>query len=131
MSNLNSFQLSLLAIFHEILVEQKSHPCKQYTTIVNFLTDLVRRMLRKLKNQPLLFVELLFWKTRKECHHINAEHLSHEIADLKKQNEKDGGVLNGETRPAQSSGWVRRSIADALGDDEADVVIPYDFGPQM
>lgn len=88
-------------------------------------------MLRKLKHQPLLFVELLFWKSRKECHHINVEHLSHEVADLKKQNEKDGGGLNGETRTAESLGWVRRSIADALGDDEADVVIPYDFESPM
>ncbi|KAK4770277.1 hypothetical protein SAY87_030809 [Trapa incisa] len=118
------YQLSLLNIFHEILLDQKSHPCKEYATIVNFLTDLVRRMLRKMKHQPLLFVELLFWKTRKECHHINADHLSHEVADLKKHNE-DGRVLNGETRIGQSS--TRRSIADALGDDEADVMIPYEF----
>ena len=39
--------------------------------IVLFLTSLVRRMLRKMKSQRLLFVEVLYWKTRKECHFIN------------------------------------------------------------
>ncbi|OWM79610.1 hypothetical protein CDL15_Pgr023022 [Punica granatum] len=124
------YQLSLLTIFHEILVEQKSHSSKDYASIVDFLTDLVRRMLRKLKNQPLLFVELLFSKTRRECHHINAENLLHEVGNLKKQIGKDERVLNGETRPMHSAGWVQRSMADALGDDEADVVISYNLGPQ-
>ncbi|XP_056158902.1 topoisomerase 1-associated factor 1 isoform X2 [Syzygium oleosum] len=118
------YQLSLLTIFHEILVEQRSSPNKEYTEIVNFLTNLVRKMLRKMKQQPLLFVEVLFWKTRKECHHINAEYLLHEVRKLKKQN----GY--GEIGSMQTTGWVRRSIADALGEDEADVVISHDLGYQ-
>lgn len=92
--------------------------------MVNFLTNLVRKMLRKMKQQPLLFVEVLFWKTRKECHHINAEYLLHEVGKLKKQN----GY--GEIGSMHATGWVRRSIADALGEDEADVVISHDLGYQ-
>ncbi|XP_010059979.2 topoisomerase 1-associated factor 1 isoform X2 [Eucalyptus grandis] len=118
------YQLSLLSIFHEILVEQKSCPNEEYTEIVDFLTNLVRKMLRKMKQQPLLFVEVLFWKTRKECHYINAEYLLHEVSELKKQN----GY--GEIGSMHTTGWVRRSIADALGEDEADVVISHDVGYQ-
>ncbi|XP_030548620.2 protein timeless homolog isoform X2 [Rhodamnia argentea] len=118
------YELSLLTIFHEILVEQKFCPNKECTEIVNFLTNLVRKMLRKMKQQPLLFVEVLFWKTRKECHYINAEYLLHEVGKLKKQN----GY--GEIGSKHATGWVRRSIADALGEDEADVVISHDLGYQ-
>ncbi|KAL3009918.1 hypothetical protein AAZX31_07G110500 [Glycine max] len=42
-------------------------------------------MLKKMKKQPLLFVELLFWKTRRECHYINAEYLLSELGHLKKK----------------------------------------------
>ncbi|KAG5063549.1 hypothetical protein JHK85_004732 [Glycine max] len=42
-------------------------------------------MLKKMKKQPLLFVELLFWKTRRECHYINAEYLLSELGHLKKE----------------------------------------------
>ena len=38
-----------------------------------------------MKKQPLLFVELLFWKTRRECHYINAEYLLSELGHLKKE----------------------------------------------
>ncbi|KAF8020353.1 hypothetical protein BT93_G0911 [Corymbia citriodora subsp. variegata] len=118
------YQLSLLTTFHEILVEQKSCPNKEYIEIVDFLTNLVRKMLRKMKQQPLLFVEVLFSKTRKECHYINAEYLLHEVGKLKKQ------IGDGENGSVHSTGWVRRSIADALGEDEADVVISHDLGYQ-
>ncbi|KAH1162318.1 hypothetical protein GYH30_000993 [Glycine max] len=43
------------------------------------------KMLKKMKKQPLLFVELLFWKTRRECHYINAEYLLSELGHLKKE----------------------------------------------
>ncbi|RZC25504.1 hypothetical protein D0Y65_004273 [Glycine soja] len=42
-------------------------------------------MLKKMKKQPLLFVELLFWKTRRECRYINAEYLLSELGHLKKE----------------------------------------------
>ncbi|XP_057425130.1 uncharacterized protein LOC130718546 isoform X1 [Lotus japonicus] len=125
------YQLSLLTTFYDILVEQKSCPCKEYTEIVDFLTSLVRKMLKKMKKQPLLFVEVLFWKTRRECHYINAEYLLDELGHLKKKhingNDAQG---DGEIGSSPVNVWTRRSIADALGDDEADVVISHDSGYQ-
>ncbi|EOA12459.1 hypothetical protein CARUB_v10025761mg [Capsella rubella] len=124
------YQLSLVITFHKILDEQKACPCKDYENIVTFLTDLVRNMLKKMKSQPLLFVEILFSKTRKECHYINAEYMLHELGHLRKKignQEKDTGT---EENGIAEKGWARRSLADALGDDEADVVISYDQGFQ-
>lgn len=122
-------QLSLLITFHKILDEQKARPCKDYENIVTFLTDLVRNMLKKMKSQPLLFVEILFSKSRKECHYINAEYMLHELGHLRKQM---GNQVSGteENVTPSDKGWARRSIADALGDDEADVVISYNQGFQ-
>ncbi|RZB80178.1 hypothetical protein D0Y65_030078 [Glycine soja] len=40
------------------------------------------KMLKKMKKQPLLFVELLFWKTRRECHYVNAEYLLSELEEI-------------------------------------------------
>nr|XP_027110166.1 protein timeless homolog isoform X1 [Coffea arabica] len=113
------YQLSLLTTFYDILEEQKSKPCKEHENIVLFLTNLVRRMLRKMKTRPLLFVEVLFWKTRGECHLINAECMLKVVGNLRKEIRKGG--LNEETGLPYGQGWVRRSIADALGDDEADI----------
>ncbi|KAL0321504.1 UNVERIFIED_CONTAM: hypothetical protein Scaly_2446800 [Sesamum calycinum] len=113
------YQLSYLTIFYEILEEQKSRPCKEYENVVTFLTSLVRRMLRKMKSYPLLFVEVLFWKTRKECHYINCGSMLNELNSMKnrtgqsRSDTKSGG--NGLFEEQQ---WVRRSIADALGDDD-------------
>ena len=124
-------QLSLLTTFYDILVEQKSCPCKDYAGIVDFLTCLVRKMLKKMKKQPLLFVELLFWKTRRECHYINAEYLLSELGHLKKESANWNNTQGDEeigSSPAKV--WTRRSIADALGEDEADVVITHDSGYQ-
>ncbi|KAL2324601.1 hypothetical protein Fmac_023659 [Flemingia macrophylla] len=123
------YQLSLLTTFYDILVEQKSCPCKEYASIVDFLTCLVRKMLKKMKKQPLLFVEVLFWKTRRECHYINAEYMLSELGHLKKESMNWNSTQGKEeigSSPAKA--WTRRSIADALGDDEADVVITHDSG---
>ncbi|XP_061342048.1 uncharacterized protein LOC133288335 [Gastrolobium bilobum] len=125
------YQLSLFTTFYEILAEQKSCPCKEYADIVDFLTTLVRKMLKKMKKQPLLFVEVLFWKTRRECHYINAEYLLDELGNLKKEsinwNNPQG---DGEIGSSPVKAWTRRSIADALGEDEADVVITHGSGYQ-
>lgn len=115
--------------FYDILVEQKQCPCKEYANMVDFLTSLVRKMLKKMKNQPLLFVEVLFWKTRRECHYIDAEYLLHELGHFRKESknrEKNFGDVD--LGSSQANGWTRRSIADALGEDEADVVIAHDLG---
>ena len=122
------WQLSLLTTFYDILAEQKSCPCQEYADIVNFLTSLIRKMLEKMKKQPLLFVEILFWKTRRECHYINAEYLLHELGHKKKQS-KDQEKKLGDVDVGSSNwkGWTNVSIADALGEDEADVVISRDL----
>ncbi|CAI0449791.1 unnamed protein product, partial [Linum tenue] len=125
------YQLSLLTTFYDILNEQKSSQCKEYENIVEFLTTLVRRMLRKMKNQPLLFLEVLFWKSRSECNYINADYLVHELGGLRRKT-KDfyGASADGEVGSSGTTGWAPRSIADALGDDEADVVISHDMENQ-
>ncbi|WJX20662.1 hypothetical protein P8452_10190 [Trifolium repens] len=121
------YQLSLLTIFYDILVEQKSCPCEEYATIVDFLNSLVRKMLKKMKKQPLLFVEVLFWKTRRECHYINAEYMLGELGHLKNESKNWNDTQgDGEIGSSPVKAWTRRSIADALGDDEADVVISHD-----
>ncbi|OEL17864.1 hypothetical protein BAE44_0021119 [Dichanthelium oligosanthes] len=110
------YQLSLLTTFYDILAEQKLSSSKEYTNIVNFLSKVVRKMLRAMRKQPLLFVDILFWKTRKECHCIDADALLNEL-------KKDVGNKNGEI--GSSMGWGGPiNIADSLGDDEADLVIP-------
>ncbi|KAL6618755.1 hypothetical protein ACP70R_033894 [Stipagrostis hirtigluma subsp. patula] len=110
------YQLSLLTTFYDILAEQKLSNSKEYTNIVNFLSKVVRKMMRAMKKQPLLFVDILFWKTRKECHCIDADAL---LSELK----KDGG--NKDCEIGSSKGWRGPiNIADSLGDDEVDVVIP-------
>jgi len=109
--------VSLLTIFYDILEEQESRPCKEYENIVNFLRSLVRRMLRKMKSYPLLFVEVLFWKTRKECHYINCGSMLNELNGMKNEL-GEGSTRNGEKALSEGQKWVRRSIADALGDDD-------------
>ncbi|KAL2527378.1 timeless family protein [Abeliophyllum distichum] len=121
------YQLSYLTIFYDILDEQKSRPGKEYENVVTFLTTLIRRMLRKMKSHPFLFVEVLFWKTRKECHYINCGSMLEELNSLRNDNGKGRNVApNGETGFFEGKRWVCRSIADALGDD--DFVIPSHNG---
>ncbi|KHG23813.1 Protein timeless [Gossypium arboreum] len=126
------YQLSLLITFYDILEEQKLSPSEDHADIVVFITSLVRKMLKKMKHQPLLFIEILFWKTRRECHYINAEYLLHELGHLKKGNRNQDSVPgNTEVESSEvANEWVRRSIADALGEDEADVVIAHDIRHQ-
>ncbi|MBA0689925.1 hypothetical protein Goari_007626, partial [Gossypium aridum] len=126
------YQLSLLVTFYDILEEQKLSPSEDHADIVVFITSLVRKMLKKMKHQPLLFIEILFWKTRRECHYINAEYLLHELGHLKKGNRNQDSVPgNTEVESSVAANeWVRRSIADALGEDEADVVIAHDIRHQ-
>ena len=80
-----------------------------------------------MKKQPLLFVELLFWKTRRECHYINVEYLLSELGHLKKESANwNNSQGDEEIGSSPTKVWTRRSIADALGEDEADVVITHD-----
>lgn len=80
-----------------------------------------------MKSDPLLFVEVLFWKTRKECHYINCESMLQDLNKMRngygKRGDDPPDVDIGEVGTSGRNGWVRKSIADALGDDEADVVV--------
>lgn len=88
-------------------------------------------MMKIMKKQPLLFVEVLFWKTRRECHFINAEYLLSELSHLKKQSRNwNYSQADEENASPPEKMWTRRSIADALGEDEADVLITHDLGDQ-
>lgn len=85
-------------------------------------------MFKKLKNQPLLFVELLLWKTRKECHYIDAESLLHDIHNLRK-----GTIISDDGRAgsiAEMGVGHSRSIADSLGEDEADILTSHNLYQQ-
>ncbi|KAI5020430.1 hypothetical protein ZWY2020_045318 [Hordeum vulgare] len=112
------YQLSLLTTFYDILAEQKSSSSKEYANIVNFLSKIVRKLVRAMKKQPLLFVDTLFWKTKKECHCIDADYLLNEL--------KGDGYSKG-SEVGSSKGWGGSvNIADSLGDDEADYDIPHE-----
>ncbi|KAL1552794.1 protein timeless isoform X1 [Salvia divinorum] len=115
------YQLSLLAIFYDILEEQKSRPHKEYENIVDFLTSLTRRMLRKMKNYPLLLVEVLFVKSRKESHYINCGSMLNELNSMKNEaGEGRNGTKKSGSGFFDNQKWVRRNLADALGDDDYD-----------
>lgn len=76
-------------------------------------------MLRKMKSYPLLFVEVLFQKTRKECHFINCGSMLNELNGLRSQaGEGRNSSKNGGNGFIEDQKWVRRSLADALGDDD-------------
>lgn len=115
-------QLSLLTIIYDILADQKSTRCNEYANITSFLTKFVRKMLKLMTKQPLFFVEILFWKTRKECHCMNADALMCDIANFKKDIRNSG---NDGTGLSNNREQVQKSIADSLGDDEADLAVPY------
>ncbi|KAH7651526.1 timeless protein [Dioscorea alata] len=121
------YQLSLMTTFHEILAEQKSSVSNEYKNIVDFLSKVARRMLRTIKRQPLLFVEMLFWKTRKECHCINAEVIQGDLNKLKGEIRNFDGEVG---QPNDRAGSTYKSMAESLGDDEADVIIQHNFNDQ-
>ncbi|GMH08931.1 hypothetical protein Nepgr_010771 [Nepenthes gracilis] len=122
------YQLSHLCTFYNILDEQKSYPCQEYELIVNFLTSLVRRMLRKMKNQPLLFVEVLFSKTRRDCHFINVESMKLDLGAMKKEFRNWRYDLEDrDTDLSRGIDNIRRSMADALGEDEYDLAISHEL----
>ncbi|PKA64247.1 hypothetical protein AXF42_Ash009467 [Apostasia shenzhenica] len=116
------YQLSLLTTFYDILEEQKTFKSKEHTNIVKFLTEFIRKMFKIMKKQPLLFVEILFWKTRRECQLINAEALMGSIVNLRKDvRNMDQGMVGSSKYDV---GMGCRSIADALGEDEIDLDVP-------
>ncbi|BFI31474.1 hypothetical protein AXG93_4530s1190 [Marchantia polymorpha subsp. ruderalis] len=97
------YQLSIFHTFYTILSDKQLQVTKDHKFVVGFLTKVVRGFFKKLKNQPMLYIELLFWKLKHECHNISADYMIHK---LKK-------AVGG-----SSKGPQRINIADALGDDE-------------
>lgn len=78
-------------------------------------------MLHKMKSYPLLFVEVLFWKTRRECQLINCGSMLSELKNIRSDiGEGRGNAENGVNGYFEGQQWVRRSLADALGDDDFD-----------
>lgn len=72
-----------------------------------------------MKSYPLLFVEILFSKTRKECHYINCGSMLNELNSMRHETEEGRtGSGNGVNGFFKGKNYVRRSIADALGDDD-------------
>lgn len=104
-------QLSLFQIFYEILSNRKATKIEEHQRIFAFLTKLTRNFFKKLKSQPLLFLDVLFWKTRQECHLITTDY---KIQSLRKTFGKSAKNLK------------KTSIADALGNDEAEIG-PYTY----
>lgn len=121
-------QLSLLNTFYDILSEQKSSKSKDYENVMHFITKFVREMMKTLKRQPLLFVEMLFWKTRRECRYITAEALMGDLAHLKKDIKDLGTERTDLSNSKGGAGY--RSIADSLGDDEFDNIVPPIFSSE-
>ncbi|KAL2632945.1 hypothetical protein R1flu_004424 [Riccia fluitans] len=98
------YQLSIFQTFYAILSDKQLHASKDHKFVVVFLTKVVRGFFKKLKTQPMLFVELLFWKLKHECANISADYMIHSLR-------KAAGGGSSRTRQ-------RVNIADALGDDD-------------
>ncbi|KAG4930923.1 hypothetical protein JHK84_047905 [Glycine max] len=86
------------------------------------------KMLKKMKKQPLLFVELLFWKTRRECHYINVEYLLSELGHLKKESANWNNTLGDEeigSSPAKFLilGLLGHNSGEQLMEDESQIAL--------
>lgn len=125
------YQLSLFCTFYEILSDQKTLQSDRYKSIVEFLTKLLRSFFKKLKDQPFLLLEILFWKTRRECNFISTDHLLSEMNKWKSKGDssKERGLAgalgddeaDGTNTGKSTVGSYKRNLAEALGDDEADM----------
>ncbi|CAM6108735.1 unnamed protein product [Calypogeia fissa] len=100
------YQISILQTFYSVLSNRQLQGAEDHRYVISFLSKVVRRLFKKLEAHPILFVDILFWKTRAECHHITADYMIHSLR-------KDTG--------GSSQNRKKINIADALGDDEEDV----------
>jgi len=103
------YQLSILQTCYEILSNRTIRNSDQHQFVIAFLTKLVRHLFEKLKTSPMLFVDLLFWKSKQDCQVITANYLIH---DLKKFS-RSCKHMSKEV-PVQD----RRSLLDSSGDDD-------------
>ncbi|KAG4988796.1 hypothetical protein JHK82_031131 [Glycine max] len=76
------------------------------------LSFVLKKMLKKMKKQPLLFVELLFWKTRRECHYVNAEYLLSELEEI---------GSSPENLKKESANWNKTQGDEEIGSSPAKV----------
>lgn len=98
---------------------------EEHRPLREFLTKVVRNVFKKLKSQPILFVELLFWKTRGECHNITVDHMLNRIGQDKRSLKRGGDTYDAlgddeadAVPDAPSSRKRREALEDALGEDE-------------
>lgn len=105
-------QLSILQTCYEILSNRTIRNSDQHQFVISFLTKLVRHLFEKLKTSPMLFVDLLFWKSKQDCHCITANYA---IEDLRKFSKGVGKHVNKDL-PGQD----RRTLLESLGDDDDD-----------
>jgi hypothetical protein len=79
--------------------------------VISFLTKLVGHLFEKLKTSPMLFVDLLFWKSKQDCHCITANYALH---GLKK--------FSGGGKSISKEAYVhdRRALLNSLRDDDDD-----------
>ncbi|XP_059067114.1 uncharacterized protein LOC131079685 isoform X2 [Cryptomeria japonica] len=125
------YQLSLFSLFYEILSDQRTLQSEEYKNIVQFLTKILHGFFKKLKDQPFLFVEILFWKTRRECDMISTDQLLSQVNKWKNKwdhsmqkniaNALGDDEADGINKRQSTEVPYKKNIADALGDDEADM----------
>ncbi len=107
-------QLSVLQTFYEILSNRSIQQSEQHRFVVAFLTKVVRHLFQKLKKSPLLFVDLLFWKTKQDCHCITADYVNQDLRKTLSKTRKE--------KISRNSIQDRRALLiDNLGDDDEDV----------
>ncbi|CAK9270062.1 unnamed protein product [Sphagnum jensenii] len=108
------YQLSVLQTFYEILSNRSIQQSEQHRFVVAFLTKVVRHLFQKLKKSPLLFVDLLFWKTKQDCHCITADYVNQDLRKTLSKTRKE--------KISRNSIQDRRALLiDNLGDDDEDV----------
>lgn len=104
-------QLSILQTCYEILSNGTIRNSDQHQFVLAFLTKLVRHLFEKLKTAPMLFVDLLFWKSKQDCHCITANYETHGLKKFSR-----GGKHMSTEVPVQD----RRALLNSLGDDDDD-----------
>ncbi|KAH9677418.1 Timeless family protein [Citrus sinensis] len=104
----------------------------------HYIIRMLRRITDDLELSPMLYqLSLLtvfydILAEQKSCPSKEYENIVDFLTRLKQSGAWGNVSEIGDTGSLQAKGWARRSIADALGEDEADVVISHEFGyPKM
>lgn len=105
------YQLSILQTCYEILSNSSIRNSEQHQFVISFLTKLVGHLFEKLKTSPMLFVDLLFWKSKQDCHCITANYALHGLKKF-----SGGGISNSKEAYVRD----RRALLNSLRDDDDD-----------